>query len=78
MNKKSRPQKPVLIDEQLRQAITEGGWTAYRLGPEARVAVPVISRFLNEDRDLRLKTAAKLAVVLGLELRPISKPKGKP
>jgi plasmid maintenance system antidote protein VapI len=66
-----KPRQPVAIDQQLRQAILDSGLSAYRLQRTAGVATPVITRFLAGQRDLHLKTAAKLARALGLELRPI-------
>lgn len=72
----ARPSKPSQgIDFSLRQAIKASGLTHYRLGQEAGVAPSQIDRFMlpaddPRHRDLRLETAAKIASVLGLELRP--------
>jgi len=66
--------QPVSLDEQLRQAITRSNLTHYAIGRDAGIAPSVIDRFMlpKKDprrRDLRLVTAGKIAVVLGLELR---------
>jgi hypothetical protein len=75
MSKKPLPS----IADQLRQAIRESGLTHYRIAKEAGIPKPdPIARFVSGERDLRLESAAKIARALGLELRPISKPKGKP
>jgi transcriptional regulator with XRE-family HTH domain len=64
------------ISDQLRAAVEariKAGWTVYRVAKEAGVTPAMLSRFLNQGLDLRLSTAAKLAAVLGLELRPAKK-----
>jgi DNA-binding phage protein len=61
------------ISDQLRAAIEariKTGTTAYRIAKDAGLKPEVLYRFLNVGLDLRLSTAAKLAAVLGLELRP--------
>ena len=56
------------ISEQLRRAILKTGESYYALAHRTGVDAVVISRFVNDERDLRLETAAKLAAGLGLEL----------
>lgn len=68
------PRKPVPIDVALRKAIAASGQTHYALARDAGISPSMIDRFvMPEDdprhRDLRLGTAAKLAALLGLELR---------
>jgi plasmid maintenance system antidote protein VapI len=58
------------IDEQLRQAILDKGEPVYLLANAAGVAHPVLYRFMNGERDLTMRTAAKLCRHLGLELGP--------
>lgn len=60
------------IAEQLRDALSQSGRTAYAVGKSAGVDAGQISRFISGERDLTLTTAAKLAAVLGLELRPVA------
>jgi DNA-binding phage protein len=75
MNKTKAPS----IADQLRQAIRESGLTHYRIAKDAGIPRPdPIDRFMSAERDLRLDTAAKIAHVLGLQLRPISNRKAKP
>ena len=58
----------MMLAETLRQAILDSGRSAYALQQETGVDASVITRFLNEERDLRLETAGKLADALGLKL----------
>jgi DNA-binding phage protein len=58
-----------MIDADLRAAITASGLTPYALSVKASVAPEVIYRFMSGERDLRLRTAAKIANALGLELK---------
>lgn len=57
------------IDETLRQAMLEDGRTVYELAKQTMLEPDILYRF-RDGSDLRLATAAKLAEVLGLELRP--------
>ncbi len=68
------PRKPVPIDAALRKAIAASGQTHYALARDAGISPSMIDRYmLPEDdprhRDLRLGSAAKIAALLGLELR---------
>jgi transcriptional regulator with XRE-family HTH domain len=65
------------IEKQLRTAMLSGPMSMYRLAKISGISKGVISRFVNHHRGLALTTAAKLAAVLGLELRPMQRPKGK-
>jgi len=56
------------LAETLRKAIIDSGRSAYALQQETGVDASVISRFLHEERDLRLETAGKLAAALGMTL----------
>lgn len=57
------------LPDKLRAAIRKSGKTVYRVALESGVAHPVILRFLSGERDIRLETAEKLALSLGLELK---------
>ena len=61
------------IEQQLRKAIRQSGMSRYRLSKLTGVSDGVLSNFVNRKRSLTLKTAAKLAKALGLELRPKNK-----
>jgi plasmid maintenance system antidote protein VapI len=63
------------IEEQLRQAIADGGMSRYRLAQLTGVAEAVLSNFMNRKRSITLTTAAKLAEALGLELGATDKDK---
>jgi predicted transcriptional regulator len=59
-----------MIDEQLRAAIINDGRTPYELAKLAAIEPDIVYRFLAE-KDIRLATAAKLAEVIGLTLKPL-------
>jgi transcriptional regulator with XRE-family HTH domain len=61
--------KRLPLDEQLRRAIRQSGWTRYRVAKEAKLSLINLTRFLR-GQDVKLTTAARIAAVLGLELRP--------
>jgi transcriptional regulator with XRE-family HTH domain len=65
------------ISDTLREALLASGLTPYRLAKLAGTTPPVVTRFINGERDLRLATAAKLAEALGLELLAKAKRRGK-
>lgn len=62
------------IEERMRQAILQCGMSRAELSRRCGVAEAVLSFFVNGHRTLTLRTAAKVARALGLELRPV---KGK-
>lgn len=68
----ARRKKPVTIEDQLRKAIKASGLTTYALAKASGVTHQQIGRFLSEEREPGLKTAAKLATALGLQLAPVA------
>ena len=70
MGKKLLKSKPV--SDRLKAAIEGSGLTRYAVAKAAGVAQITVDRFMEGTRDLRLATADKLAVALGLELKPKS------
>ena len=58
------------IEDQLRQAILGAGITRYRIAKLSGVTQATLSLFVSGKRSMTTDTAAKVAVVLGLELRP--------
>ncbi|HXY35034.1 MAG TPA: hypothetical protein VEI07_12460 [Planctomycetaceae bacterium] len=70
-----RKKQLVSIADQLRAAIAGSGMTHYRVGKLAGIRPDILDRFASRERDMRLETAAKVARVLGLELRPVSQSK---
>ncbi len=58
------------LTETLKAAIEAHGGT-YRAAKDSGVSYPVLIRFVNGTRDIRLATVERLVKVLGLELRPI-------
>jgi transcriptional regulator with XRE-family HTH domain len=62
---------------QLREIVASRGLTAQALGQMAEVDPGVISRFLNGRRDIRMETADRLALALGLRLTELARPTGR-
>lgn len=62
---KKKPQRTTL-PQGLREAIRNSGKTSYQLMAETGVSHGVILRFLKGERDIRMETADKLAVAVGL------------
>ena len=61
----------------LRAALAAADMSRFELSKRSGVSYSVIHRFFGGDRDLTLRTASKLADVLGLELRPVRRGKRK-
>jgi len=59
------------IENQLKQAIKESKMSRYKIAKESGLSESQLSYFVNGKRSVTLPTAAKLAEVLGLELRPV-------
>jgi plasmid maintenance system antidote protein VapI len=64
-------QIPPDIEAQLRDAILNAGMTRYALAKLSGVSEGVLCQFVTNKRTVTMQTAAKLAVVLGLELRTV-------
>jgi DNA-binding phage protein len=64
---KKRPTPPTLSEAMLR-TIRERELTAYALSKLTGVSATVLQRWVNGERDIRLKTANKIASALGLDL----------
>jgi plasmid maintenance system antidote protein VapI len=56
------------LQDALKAGIRQSNKTPYQLAKESGVSQPIISRFVNGERDIRLETADKLAAALGLKL----------
>lgn len=61
------------IEMQLCEAILGSRMSCYEIAKRAGVANSQLSLFINNQRSLTLTSAAKIARVLGLELRPVRK-----
>ena len=59
------------IEVQFREAIQGSGMSCYEIAKRAGVVSSQLSLFINGHRSLTLTSAAKIAGVLGLELRPV-------
>jgi plasmid maintenance system antidote protein VapI len=59
------------IEVQLREAIVGSEMSCYEIAKRTEMANSQLSLFINGHRSLTLTSAAKVARVLGLELRPI-------
>ena len=58
------------IETQLRQALSESPLSLNQLSARCGIDVGILSRFVRAERTMTLPTAARLAKVLGLELKP--------
>jgi len=65
--------KKLNLEEQLRQAIIDSKLSRYRICQITGVASSQLSVFMAGKRTLTLITAAKIAEVLDLELKPKNK-----
>jgi plasmid maintenance system antidote protein VapI len=65
------------IERQLRDAAKRSGSSIKQLAGKSDIPYSALHRFLVNDRGITLRSAAKLARVLGLELRPIIRRKRK-
>ena len=65
------------IEAQLRRAILDADISRYRLSALSGVSDGVLSHFVNHNRSITMKTAAKLTAVLDLELTPIKRARTK-
>jgi hypothetical protein len=63
------------LSESLRLAILTSKQTRYAIARGAHIDHAVLRRFLNKERDIKLKTAESLAEYLELEL--VKRKKGK-
>ena len=61
------------IEMQLHEAISGSGISCYEIAKRSGVTKSQLSLFLSGQRSLTLTSAAKIARVLGLELRPAKK-----
>jgi plasmid maintenance system antidote protein VapI len=67
--------KYVPLTEQLRKAIEGCGVSRYRIAKETGVRAETLCRFVNGQRGLTMEALDTLAQYLGLELRPVRKPR---
>lgn len=65
------------LADTLRKAMRADGRTVYALSRDSKLAVSIVQRFATGDGDLTLRSASKLCAILGLDLLPTGKPKGR-
>jgi len=63
------------LTEQLRKAIDESGLSLYAIAKATSTPYAVIHGFANRNRDIKLETAEKLAVLFGMKLTMPKRPK---
>jgi len=56
------------ISDALRLAIKQSGKSVYQICKDAGISQIVVSRFLSGERDIRLATADRLALALGMAM----------
>ena len=71
MNKSKRQ----TLSEQLLEAIQDSGLSINAIAAAAGVPQPVLSRFVNGQRDLTLRTAEKLAEFFSMRLTAPKRPR---
>ncbi|MDA1052112.1 MAG: helix-turn-helix transcriptional regulator [Planctomycetota bacterium] len=59
---------PDSLSETLKRAIRDSDQSEYQIAKSSGVSQIVISRFLSGERDIRMATADRLAIALGLKL----------
>lgn len=59
------------LDRQLRRAIQRSGMTRKRVADRAGVSYAIIHDFVSGKRGMTLRTASRVADLLGLELREV-------
>lgn len=64
------------LEAVLRTALEADGRTVYEIAKETNTETDTWYRF-RDGKDIRLKTASKLAAVLGLELTPVKRKRKK-
>ena len=60
--------KHVPLDKLLKDAVRASGITMYRIAERAGITGPMLSRFMDGKRTIKITTADKIAKVLGLTL----------
>ena len=69
--------KTASLSSVIKRAIRADGRSLYRIAKNADVAVAVLQRFMSRERGITVRTADRICPVLGLELRPVKKTKGR-
>ena len=73
----SQMPKPQSLSGVVQRAIRADGRSLYRIAKDSDVAVAVLQRFMSGERGITLRTADRICPVIGLELRPVKKTKGR-
>ena len=61
------------IEQRLKRAVLESDMSRYRLAKLSGLSEAQLSYFVHDKRSLSLPAAAKLAKILGLELKSVKK-----
>jgi hypothetical protein len=67
---------PLDLVQRLRDAVAADGRTHYAIAKAAGIAPDILDR-LASGRDVYLTTAAKIALVVGLDLVPVKRTRGR-
>ncbi len=73
--KPDTPRGDLPLVKAIKKAIRDAGVSVYQISKRSGVSQAQLSRFLHDDRTLRLDIAAKLFEALGLEAVPKKKAK---
>lgn len=63
----------ISIEKQLREAAQDSGLSIRQMSLQASIPYAAVHGFVWYDRGVTLTTAAKLASLLGLELKPLGR-----
>ena len=66
---KTRAKRPPSVSETLRAAIVDSGVSLQQLARDTEVDVSALSRFVRDERSLKLESVDRLAARLGLVLK---------
>jgi transcriptional regulator with XRE-family HTH domain len=61
--------KKLDLDKTVREAITQSGESQYRLSLNSGVSQGAISRFMNRNRTLTLRSASRVLAALGISVK---------
>jgi len=75
MEAMSKSKHKIDLSEQLLKAIADSGLNRFQLANRSGVRYSAVHGIVAGTRDPALSTVTKLCRVLGLELRPVGKPK---
>jgi plasmid maintenance system antidote protein VapI len=71
----AKKKQPADLGKQLQAAVGGCGQNLYAVAKASGIDYAVLHRFMNDDRDIKLGTASRLADYFGMSLTPPTKPR---